>query len=442
MGSMYNDRNELLRAQPRAPSPTRRRMRQALAIGSLCALVVSLGCGYKTAAGAAGGAAGAQADQPAQAAANAAPAGRVIAIGGAVTARRSAQGATARTLSLTDDVFGDDQVETAAEASVTIALLHNNARWALGPSQSRRVDASLAWRAPRTSNEAVLARGPVDLGTAAAGRHSEQEAASTTESQQRPSEEARGEGVGLGTVGTVGSGAVAPAPPAPAGLQAAEPPRQKQIARAPSKKKPAKASAPRGGALDDQRPAPPPPSPAARAAEAKGLGGLGAQAQRPGSGTTANGPQGERADRADGNGGTGGNGAADLLDRVARGKAGSKAGSTSLRPPAPSARATVDIRLKALGAGLTTEQERIVLASARSRMRLCGDRLARSNPKASGTLVIRLTFNAQGQVAQSELIRETIGDATCAAARLWCCARSASRPAALASWSRSRRRSA
>lgn len=155
----------------------RRPLRSAPICGLLLAgLSLVAGCKQEPAAQAS---ATALADAPTQ------PAGHVVAIAGAVQARRAAAGAQARPLALQSEVFADDTVHTAAEASVTIALEHNLARWTLGPNQARRVDASLAWKAPREAATAMLARAPVAEGTNAAGRHSEREAAGTAESALR-----------------------------------------------------------------------------------------------------------------------------------------------------------------------------------------------------------------------------------------------------------------
>src|SRR5262245_6935781 len=102
-------------------------------------------------------------------------AGKVVEIAGAVIAERAGQ---QRPLALGDPVAGADVVVTAADASVTILLDHNGARWTLEGGQRRQVSQSAAWRAPRGGSAEALAQSS-DEHTAAAGRHAEREAAST-----------------------------------------------------------------------------------------------------------------------------------------------------------------------------------------------------------------------------------------------------------------------
>ena len=153
--------------------------------GSLAGLVVAMallvggaGCGRESKTPTA---------QPAPSA-EATPAGKVRAVHGAVQASR--EGAQARTLKVDDPVFADDTVNTAAEASVTIALNHNGAVWTLLGGRRKRVDQSAAWRAKKGSAPLLVARRAEDL-TVAAGRHSEGEAATSEESAQRPAPSAR-----------------------------------------------------------------------------------------------------------------------------------------------------------------------------------------------------------------------------------------------------------
>jgi hypothetical protein len=102
------------------------------------------------------------------------PAGTVEAIEGEVTAARAN---ASRRLAKGESVWGDDVVTTAAGASIGIRLTHNGVLWALEGGQTRRVDDSVAWRAPRESG-AGLGTAEKDR-TAAAGRHAEQEAGET-----------------------------------------------------------------------------------------------------------------------------------------------------------------------------------------------------------------------------------------------------------------------
>lgn len=145
-----------------------------------------------------------------------APAGRVEAVEGQVTATRSAAGAQARVLAVAGTVFADDTVVTPAEASVSIRLLHNLALWRLEGGQAKRVDQTAAWRASKEAAPQALAQQAEAVATASAGRHSEREAAASAESAVR---------------------APAPVPvaaqPAPAPAQA-QPGREERVAQKPT----------------------------------------------------------------------------------------------------------------------------------------------------------------------------------------------------------------
>ena len=114
------------------------------------------------------------------------PAGTVEHIEGHVEARRATVAAPTRALALRAPVWPDDTVTTGAEASVAIRLLHNGSLWELQGGQQRRVDQALAWTAARAVAPPVLADRIAAPTTAAAGRHSEQEAAQAAETAARP----------------------------------------------------------------------------------------------------------------------------------------------------------------------------------------------------------------------------------------------------------------
>ncbi len=114
------------------------------------------------------------------------PAGTVERVEGQVTAQRAGMPPPPRPLVARAPVWADDTVTTAADAAVAIRLLHNGALWELQGAQTRRVDAGLAWRAPHAVAAVALADAPEKPATAAAARHSEQEAAQTAESAPRP----------------------------------------------------------------------------------------------------------------------------------------------------------------------------------------------------------------------------------------------------------------
>lgn len=114
-----------------------------------------------------------------------APAGKVEAVEGPVTATRAAAGAPTRALAVAGPVFADDTVITPPDASVSIRLLHNLALWRLDGGQSKRVDQTAAWRASKEAAPQALAQQAEAVATASAGRHSEREAAASAESAVR-----------------------------------------------------------------------------------------------------------------------------------------------------------------------------------------------------------------------------------------------------------------
>jgi hypothetical protein len=105
---------------------------------------------------------------------SAGPVGTVVDVTGKVSATR---GTATRSLAKGGEVFGDDVIETAADASIAIVLAHNNARWSLEPGMKERVDGSIAWKLERQE----LTK-PVEHATSAAGREAEKRAAETKES--------------------------------------------------------------------------------------------------------------------------------------------------------------------------------------------------------------------------------------------------------------------
>ena len=135
----------------------------------------------------------------APAASSAVLAGNVEAVEGRVTAQRAQAGAPARVLALHDGVWPDDAVVTADQAAVAIRLAHNNALWQLEGGQTRRVDETAAWRAPKQAAQAALADRQEAPTTASAGRHSEQEAAQASETAVRPEAEAAKQGAEAGS---------------------------------------------------------------------------------------------------------------------------------------------------------------------------------------------------------------------------------------------------
>ena len=155
---------------------TSERLRRALGQASLSWLLL---------VAAAAGLVGPGCDKTAPIATLDAPAGKVEAVEGQVTATRGAPGAKARPLATAGAVFADDTVATGPEASVSIRLLHNLALWRLDGGQSKRIDQTAAWRATKESAPQALAQPAEAVATASAGRHSEREAAASAESAVR-----------------------------------------------------------------------------------------------------------------------------------------------------------------------------------------------------------------------------------------------------------------
>jgi TonB family protein len=148
-----------------------------------------------------------------------AAAGRVLEVSGTVTV-------AGKPLARGDTVVASAVIETGADGSVAIELLHNLARWELGPNKHVRVDESLAWREPKRT-EAVA---EVVHDTTSAGRPVERQAASTSVTASAVGDEDKGapdtdkhpvegtkqgggggakgsDSIGLGGIGTIGHGA-------------------------------------------------------------------------------------------------------------------------------------------------------------------------------------------------------------------------------------------
>ena len=100
-----------------------------------------------------------------------AAAGKVVEVSGKVDATRDGK---TRTLTMGAEVYPDDQVATSADATVTIELFHNGAKWSVVSNKTARVDASLAWGLDKQA-----ASKTVDHNSAAAGRNAERSAADT-----------------------------------------------------------------------------------------------------------------------------------------------------------------------------------------------------------------------------------------------------------------------
>jgi hypothetical protein len=148
----------------------------------------------------------------------AAPAGRVLEVAGSVTV-------AGKPLVKGDTVVASAVIDTGADGSIVIELLHNLARWELGPNKHVRVDESLAWREPKRTEPAPQ----IDHEMSSAGRPAERMAAETAVTATTQSEDEGGpaagekrplvepptpvtkkpptkDGTGLGTIGTIGHG--------------------------------------------------------------------------------------------------------------------------------------------------------------------------------------------------------------------------------------------
>jgi len=100
-----------------------------------------------------------------------AAAGKVLEVSGAVAV-------AGKPLRAGDTVGATDTIDTGADGSVVIELVHNHVRLELGPNKHVRVDSSVAWGAPMR----VEPGEHLDTATIAAGRAAERSAANTTTS--------------------------------------------------------------------------------------------------------------------------------------------------------------------------------------------------------------------------------------------------------------------
>jgi hypothetical protein len=133
-----------------------------------------------------------------------APGGRVLEVSGTVTV-------AGKPLAKADTVAASAVIDTGADGNVVIELLHNLARWELGPNKHVRVDESLAWREPKRTEPAPQ----IDHAMSSAGRPAERMAADTAVTARDDSAQDKGsaapakpkDGIGLGGIGTIGHGA-------------------------------------------------------------------------------------------------------------------------------------------------------------------------------------------------------------------------------------------
>lgn len=168
-------------------------------------------------------------------------AGKVIEVKGTVTVKH---GDASRPLAVGEAVEGDDTVSTGADGNVVIELAHNLVRWELGPNKTQKVNASIAWKAAKSTGPAA----DVEQDTAAAGRPAERSAVGTTVTE--------------GEEGAPPAAEMAPAPAAPAAAPASD----EEAAPAPAKRERSRTRVRRESAKSADAPAPaeeaPPPPPA------------------------------------------------------------------------------------------------------------------------------------------------------------------------------------
>jgi outer membrane biosynthesis protein TonB len=299
------------------------------------------------------------------AAAGSDPAGVVERVEGTVTARRAAAKGE-RTLATQSMMFADDTVKTAAASSVAIRLAHNNALWTLESEQSRRVDQSAAWGAPKQAAVLVVADKLEAPQTASAGRHSDQEAAQTGESAARPEAEAAKEAKHDADTPPQ----MAPPPAAPP-VRAAAPKRHTAAKAAAARA--ARPSALRGGGSDDPM-------------DDLGGGGLGILGpKREGS---ASGGWLKSVD----------------FDNAPASKGGS-AGSVTVAAKAPSA------TVSAAAESGTPSAAMSVLSRRSAGVKKCYENALAEMPNLQGKLEVRIVVDASGVVTRVDVVESTLDHA-------------------------------
>lgn len=167
-------------------------------------------------------------------------AGKVIEVKGTVTVKH---GDASRPLAVGEAVEGDDTVITGGDGNVVIELAHNLVRWELGPNKTQKVNASIAWKAAKSTGPAA----DVEQDTAAAGRPAERSAVDTTVTAEE------------GEAAPAAEMAPAAAPPADTAAAsddlAPPPPAKRERSRTRVRRESAKAAAPEPA---DEAPPPPP----------------------------------------------------------------------------------------------------------------------------------------------------------------------------------------
>lgn len=273
------------------------------------------------------------------------PAGRVLEVSGAVTV-------AGKPLANGDTVLADAVVDTGADGNVVIELLHNNARWQLGPNKHVRVNESLAWKEPKRT--APVAQ--VEQDTASAGRPAERTA--------------------VDTVATANADA----------------PKEPETAPKPTPKERAIEAAKQSGvigALGGDKPA----------SDTFGAGGLGISGTGEGGGGTGEGTIGIGKIGTLGKGGGGGTG-----QGYGTG-AGRLGGSTSKSP-------TVQTGTPVVQGSLDKEIIRRIIRRHANRLRFCYEKGLQTNPTLEGRVNVKFVITKDGTVSSAQDAGSTITDQT------------------------------
>jgi outer membrane biosynthesis protein TonB len=307
------------------------------------------------------------------------PAGEVIELSGAPAVER---GGERIALAVGDKVFGTDTVVTGDDGSVTIRLFHNEARWTLAAGKRKRIDSSVAWRAPKTAAGGLLAAGDQTESTAAAGRHAEKEAADTRDTASLVPGGADEPAMEEGKMGAPAAAppaqpapaATAPPPPPPAPAKAAPKPRRKMSKRSPARKKRSSRSSGSSGSSGDP------------------LGGLGLEGTGRGGGGTGSGTIGLGTTGTIGKGGGGGTGSG-----YGRGSGAGSGGRTAKAPKIRPGGASVS-------GSLDKEIIRRVIRQHQAQFRYCYQLELNKQPDAKGLVKISFVIGTDGSVTSASAI--------------------------------------
>lgn len=252
-------------------------------------------------------------------------------------------------------VHGADTIITGADGRVTVLLYHNRARWALDGGKRKRVDQSVAWRAPKSAGGSLLAEGAGDQGTSAAGRHAEKEAADTRATAR--ADEATPE----------------PTMPPPAAAADMAPPAEPT------------------GAVEPPPPPPPRPAPAKRHSAKHRSSGRSRTMQKMSDGSNI-------VDQLGGD--TGGLGNVGTLGKGGGGGNGSGYGAGAgekEKAPAPTVTAGAPKAVGKLDPAIINR----IIRQHRPQIRHCYDLALANNPKLAGKIAIDFVIDPKGKVVKA-----------------------------------------